>query len=332
MKAKVSVIIPVYKVEAFIGECAVSLFGQTLADIEYLFVDDCSPDRSIHILQQVVERYPAREPLVKIIRHPVNRGLAAARNTGLENASAAYVCTVDSDDYIAPDMLETMYDAALKSGADIVSCGYYVVRSSFKESRMESFDGERTRVIQDILEDKTTAHIWNRLVKREIYFHHGVRFPEGYDQCEDRNVCLKLLSVSLSTADVSVPLYYYRQDNPNSIMNNPEKYRHAASSVRNMIDAVAFISLHNIHRISPRKLRLFGSIAKRELLKSADIADLQMWRQTFPESNKCIFSTPGLPVRYKVVGYLVSRNLFLLVEIWIKMKKMKYKLKRTFRT
>lgn len=78
----VSVIIPVYKVEKYIERCARSLFEQTLESIEFIFVDDCSPDQSIKILQSVLQEYPHRTPHTKIIRHERNRGLAAARNTG----------------------------------------------------------------------------------------------------------------------------------------------------------------------------------------------------------------------------------------------------------
>ena len=74
----VSIITPVYGAEDFIGRCAESLFGQTYADIEYIFVDDCSPDRSVERMQEVLSRYPHRRPQVKVVRHAKNRGVAAA--------------------------------------------------------------------------------------------------------------------------------------------------------------------------------------------------------------------------------------------------------------
>ena len=87
----ISIITPVYKAEDFIERCAVSLFEQTYADIEYIFVDDCTPDASIERLQRVIERYPSRQPQVKIVRHSVNRGVAAARNSGLDVATGEYI-------------------------------------------------------------------------------------------------------------------------------------------------------------------------------------------------------------------------------------------------
>ena len=79
---KVSVIVPVYKVEPFIESCARSLFDQTLDDIEYIFVDDCTPDRSMEILREVLSAYPGRNDRVKWLRMPVNSGLPAVRKVG----------------------------------------------------------------------------------------------------------------------------------------------------------------------------------------------------------------------------------------------------------
>ena len=102
---KVSVVIPVYGVEKYIERCARSLFEQTMQEgIEYIFVDDCSPDRSIEILEKVLKEYPHREPQVKIIQHSKNQGIFYTRNTGVENATGEYIIHCDSDDWVEPDI------------------------------------------------------------------------------------------------------------------------------------------------------------------------------------------------------------------------------------
>ena len=95
----VSILVPVFNVEGYIERCARSLFEQTYSNLEFVFVDDCSPDDSMKILGRIVEDYPIRKDAVRIIRHDHNRGLAASRNTALDNASGFFVCTVDSDDW-----------------------------------------------------------------------------------------------------------------------------------------------------------------------------------------------------------------------------------------
>ena len=83
----VSILTPVYRAEKYIERCTRSLFEQTYENLEYIFVDDCAPDHSIQLLQQVLAEYPKREKQTKIIHHEKNRGVAAARNTAVENAS-----------------------------------------------------------------------------------------------------------------------------------------------------------------------------------------------------------------------------------------------------
>ena len=110
---KVSVVIPIYGVEKYIERCAVSLFEQTLHDIEFVFVDDCTPDHSIEILKQVIEKYrPCFEEknyAVRIERMSSNSGLPTVRRHGVSWCSGEYVTHCDSDDWVAPNMYELLY-------------------------------------------------------------------------------------------------------------------------------------------------------------------------------------------------------------------------------
>ena len=123
---KVSVISPIFKVRNFIERCACSLFEQTLKDVEYIFVDDASPDDSIDIVKACIERYPERKEQVRILVHEQNQGLPAARNTGLAVAAGEYVFHCDSDDFVEREMLEEMYNAAKAQDTDIVYCDFYL--------------------------------------------------------------------------------------------------------------------------------------------------------------------------------------------------------------
>ena len=107
---KISVIIPVYKVAAYIKRCAESLLSQTLSSVEFIFVDDASPDNSIDLLRDLISFFPDRD--VKIITHDVNKGLPSARNTGLKEAQGEFIYHCDSDDWVEVDILEKMLAAA----------------------------------------------------------------------------------------------------------------------------------------------------------------------------------------------------------------------------
>ena len=110
---KISVILPVYNVEKYIEKCIQSLLDQTLKDVEFIFVDDCSPDNSV----EIIKRY--NDPRIKLIRHNVNKYTAEARNTGVKAATGEYIAFLDPDDYIENNFLERLYDLAKKNNADI---------------------------------------------------------------------------------------------------------------------------------------------------------------------------------------------------------------------
>lgn len=96
----VSILVPIYGTEKYIERCTRSLFEQSYSNIEFVFVNDYTPDRSVEILKSILEKYPQQKSNTKIISHDKNRGVAAARNTLLDNATGDYVMWVDSDDYI----------------------------------------------------------------------------------------------------------------------------------------------------------------------------------------------------------------------------------------
>ena len=123
---KVSVVIPVYGVEQFVGRCVRSLMEQTLDSVEFIFVDDATLDGSMGEIEKAIAHYPSRASQVRILHHEHNLGLPAARNTGLHEATGEYIFHCDSDDYVEPDMLEKLYETAEEKQADFVWCDWYL--------------------------------------------------------------------------------------------------------------------------------------------------------------------------------------------------------------
>ena len=118
---KVSILVPIFGVEKYIERCARSLFEQTYSNLEYIFVNDCTPDKSVEVLENVMVNYPERIENVKILTHEKNRGVAAVRNTALDNACGDFVSLVDSDDWLELDAVELLVSKQLKTDADIVT-------------------------------------------------------------------------------------------------------------------------------------------------------------------------------------------------------------------
>ena len=122
----VTVIVPVYGVEKYIVECAESLFAQTYSDIEYVFCDDCTPDRSMELLREVMERYPERKEHVRIIRNEQNKGLGGTRRHLISHINSEVFLIVDSDDILPPDAVKILVNRMKETDTEIVDGAYAI--------------------------------------------------------------------------------------------------------------------------------------------------------------------------------------------------------------
>src|SRR5690554_2984658 len=113
-----SVIVPIYNVEKQIKRCSISLFEQSFQNMEYIFVNDCSSDKSMEILNEVIDTYPEKKKQIVIINHDTNKGLSAARSSGIQLAKGEYIAHCDSDDWIDTDMYELMMNSIIKEKSD----------------------------------------------------------------------------------------------------------------------------------------------------------------------------------------------------------------------
>ncbi|MBR3608615.1 MAG: glycosyltransferase [Bacteroidales bacterium] len=205
---KVSVIIPVYGVEKYIEKCAISLFEQTLQDIEYIFVNDCTKDSSIDVLLKVLERYPYRKEMVRIINHEINMGLPAARKTGIIAAKGDYIIHCDSDDWISKDLYSKMYKSIISSNADVAICDIWCSdgitnTSIIKGTTTLCYD----KFLHNIVRMNTSWSLVNKMFKRSVYFEN-ITYPTSY-MGEDMALCIQLLSFCKSLSYVNDSYYYY---------------------------------------------------------------------------------------------------------------------------
>ena len=217
-KSKVSIIIPIFKVRNFIERCVCSLFEQTLTDVEYIFVDDASPDDSIAILKACLERYPERKEQVTILRHEENKGLTAARNTGLAYATGEYIAHCDSDDYVDRNMYQKLYDKASETNADLVFCDFYF---KYKGDKVERYNAvslsNKENLLKAFIGSGWTV-VWNMIAKRELYDRYALHSPTNITYCEDFHLSVRLMHFSNIISKVELPLYYYVQENNSSII------------------------------------------------------------------------------------------------------------------
>ena len=183
---KVSILVPVYGVEKYIEKCAVSLFEQSYEDIEYIFVNDCTPDRSIEVLRGTIARYPQRQKQVVIIDHDVNRGLGAARHTATDAATGELVMHVDSDDYLMPHAVEHLCAKMEETGADMVDGGYVTVTADRESALIPPFHGTKEKYLKLMLcQNIVFNRIWGRIYRRALFTEGGINSVEGINYGED---------------------------------------------------------------------------------------------------------------------------------------------------
>lgn len=214
MKPSVSIIVPVFKVEQYIGRCCRSLFGQTMKDLEYIFVDDCSPDSSIKTMLDVLAEFPERKEQVRVIRMDRNSGQAAVRKRGLEEASGEYVIHCDSDDWADVEMYARLFSKAKEDDADIVTCDFF--RSDGDTGRYCSagFRNERT-YSYDLVAKRAFPALWNKLIRRSLFQNSRFVHP-SMNMGEDYAITAQIAAESRRVSYIPEALYWYF-NNPVSI-------------------------------------------------------------------------------------------------------------------
>ena len=228
----VSVLVPVYGVEKYIGECAESLFGQTCDDLEYIFVDDCTPDGSIAILEEMLSRHPRRKDQVRILRHDHNRGLGAARKTAFDAATGDFVLHVDSDDYLPLDAVQRLVEAQQRTDADIVSGAfqYHYPDGSLEKASFAELDKSLT--LRLFLTQNTIPYnIWARLIRKSLFTDHAISPIEGINYAEDYALTSRLLMAAERTVNIDDVVYVYRVDSVTGTFHQ-EKRHHIESMLK----------------------------------------------------------------------------------------------------
>lgn len=207
---KVSIVVPVYNVSAYIKRCLDSIAAQSYSDIEVIFVDDCGTDDSV---SQIKEFIAESEMSCELLHHNRNRGLSAARNTGLEAATGDYVYFLDSDDDIAPDCIESLVESLNLWQYDVVVGNYNVIGGDcyspllLPEGPLYSNDD----IIKAYAEGKCYVMAWNKLCRREFLLKNKLFFKEGLIH-EDVlwNFMVACKADSLYVVKQSVYNYYVR--------------------------------------------------------------------------------------------------------------------------
>ena len=206
---KVSILVPIYGVERYIERCVRSLFMQTYQNVEYVFVNDCTPDNSINRLNKVLYEYPNRKEQVRIINHQYNRGVACARNTAINAINGDFVYFVDSDDYLELNTIDVLIREFILTGADIISSNKIINESTKDERYAEPIYRSVHEMLLSILTQPWHHELAGRLVKASLFKDYCIRAIEGQNHSEDWRIVPMIVYYSKKIAVVNENLYHY---------------------------------------------------------------------------------------------------------------------------
>lgn len=290
MNPKVSVIIPVYNVEKYIEKCARSLFEQTLYDIEYIFIDDKTPDNSIAIVEKILKEYSDRQNQVKIIRHTENKGVSQSRQDGLDMATGEYVIHCDPDDWVETNMYELLYKQAKKKNLDIIGCDIFFEYKNKAEIKIQPLNLDKDKLIKNLIKEdgKIQGYPHNKLIKNIFLKNNNITFPEGINYMEDFVVIYNTLKLTDKIDYLPKPLYHYNKDNISSLTNTSinniiEKTKKALVYIIRKEDNEKYkyylfkrlyqtlsLQINSYHSFNPEEFRNKYMIETKNLLKYAN--------------------------------------------------------------
>lgn len=250
----VSVIIPVYNSESYLGRCLESVLGQSFRDVEIICVDDGSTDDSV----AKIRAWMNDDRRIKLIRHEKNKGVGETRNTGIKAAEGKWIYFMDSDDWIDRDYIEVMHKEAESSGLDvIVNANYYCEYASTGKrvkGKVPVFENHEVSLClpSHVVQNMFLPVVWLRLYRRDFLLNNAILFPRGLQFSEDA-FFTSLAAAYLSNEYVFKGPYYHYQKREGSLSNIPNS---------GYLSIIAFRTLYHElqkRRLSHEGLRLFYS-------------------------------------------------------------------------
>lgn len=324
---KVTICVPVYNVEKYIERCCKSLFEQTYSNIEYIFVDDRSPDNSIKVVENILQEYPKRKNAVKLIEHSVNKGLAATRNTGIDAVSGEYILFVDSDDYLDHNAVELLMNKVEATHADVVIFDTCRIYSNKKQIIRRIVPDTKEEVIRRILTYKLAPSVCGKLYKTSIIKNNGVRFIEGINVGEDYCTSSRIIYYANKIEYCSDCLYNYVQYNTQSYTNT-----YQSRNITDMIQAISI--LDSFFHSKKDYLKYEDSLDEAKLLvKSKLLIDICAHRKNawiyLSEVSQLYrdisINKKTLPLKYRIIIELSNRKLFNILYCIVKFKNLTHK-------
>lgn len=311
----VSVIVPVYNAANTLPVSLMSLFRQTMTDFEVIVVDDCSMDGSKEEIRKLFSSHTIPEIRYKLVEHSENRGVATARNSGLDAATGKYIYYLDADDWIESDTFERLVREAESGEVDIVGHSWFLSFAENERRMRQPAFSHPLEALKLMMAGTMRWNLWLFLVRRSLYEENELRFLDGMNMGEDMMVMMKLFANARKVSHIDLPLYHYLQTNSSSLTKtySDEHIRQVTENVteiENYLHESCYANELNEY-IYHLKLNI-----KLPLLIGDNRKRYRQWSEWFPEANFYIMHNKFLPLRIRLLQWAASKRYYFIVKLY----------------
>lgn len=308
---QVSILVPIYKVEKHIEKMLDSIFCQTYPNIDYVFVNDCSPDNSLQLLNDYVMRHDVANSKYRIINHLQNEGIAATRADCLAAANGDYVYFVDGDDWIETNTIEQMVLACNGGTIDIVGCDYYKdFESGAITYHHENYASSCIENMRLCINYDIATVLWKMLIKRDLFLKFRI-VPINIG--EDYIISIKLFHFAQNFVSINRAFYHYVQYNQNRLSFQSKRsisdHIECVKEVERFCKAEGIYDDDICHRLSLRKFNIKSNFVLNKYLLNKDAYD-----SVFPEANGT-WRKMHYSVKEKIKFWMAEHRLFFVLYI-----------------
>ena len=298
---KISIIVPIYKIERYLRQCIDSILTQTFTDYELLLIDDGSPDGC----PAICDKYAEKDERIRVIHKP-NGGLTSARNEGVENTKGEWIMHIDGDDWVEPTYIEELYNAAINNDADIAICGFRFAfeDGTYIEEHPTVWDNNKSDSVNRYIASVWTT-AWGSIHKSSIYKDKGVRSPKNITFCEDFHLMIRLIFFANKVVSIDRPLYFYRQQQ-SSIVHSTSFEKIQRDELTTYKEISEF--LYNQGEFDTYKKTIYWRIinALRDMI--LDSSRFEEFKNITPDKKHYIWGCHYIGFKLKILAWLITHN------------------------
>lgn len=315
MQIKLSVIVPIYNVEPYVEKCVRSLMEQTMKDgIEFVFVDDATPDRSMAIVHNIVGEYPERTHQIKIIHNTENLGITQTRARGIEMAEGEYIGWCDADDWCEHDMFEKMYEATKDASVDIVICNYKdICKDGVIEKKVRRASSPQECLSESYRGRYYSGCLWNQIFRSFLlkkYWNNVI--PTNFG--EDTFAIWYIYYHASSCAYVDDFLYNYNQMNVESLVHRLKINRETWLAQQENLIRIRNLCFSSGGWTLFHKALNYMAFTRKHLFMNS-FRNPKEFFYTFRDASRDVWFFPGMTKINRCKIYIIN-NIYLL--FWIK--------------